>query len=392
MRMILFLAFIFSVDGNSVQETDLISYNVRPSVDQVRPQEHNNFGPEWESFKDAIMRSSAQVFEMYPDHELYFLARDGEFFYDFLKLAGQDHPDILKRIHIINVSSRSIMSPHLKAYLEQEGILNDSKGKKKKFLLFDSGYQGSIYDRVRKLLSKDMIIDCFLIISYHKDCPSSRSFFRDIEGWDGDITSYKTRRMMDQFESIEHYTSQTLQYDNINGRWEPLGKPNSKLELGKFRMEDLHFYWMKSETRQKFDEERRFWRFIRSMIDNGQWNTLKAFLKSLDQGSKHERSLAQDVLDILNRPTPSHEIPNMSTLRNFTYQLKDFVEEFPQFKGSLNQPLDLARAVLKDHKDEFQLLFRTIKSEDFERVRLEMDQLIGTSCLENKLMNELISK
>jgi hypothetical protein len=81
----------------------------------------------------------AEILGMYTDFEIYFLARDGEYFYDVARIlthctpspSGPPAPWCVDaeqakkdadRIHLINVSRGTVADPHLKEYIEQEGI------------------------------------------------------------------------------------------------------------------------------------------------------------------------------------------------------------------------------------------------------------------------------
>src|SRR4051812_44416598 len=63
------------------------SYLERPDILNVTAQAHPELGADWEKLKRAHIEAVAQLLEMYPDREIYFLARDSELLYDMARLA-----------------------------------------------------------------------------------------------------------------------------------------------------------------------------------------------------------------------------------------------------------------------------------------------------------------
>ena len=76
-------ATLYGEDLPNVQEP----YSVRVPAELITPREHTGLAKEWESIKQGHLESVAQLLEMYPGQEIYFLARDGELLYDFAKIA-----------------------------------------------------------------------------------------------------------------------------------------------------------------------------------------------------------------------------------------------------------------------------------------------------------------
>jgi hypothetical protein len=97
-------------------------YSSRPKILAVKPVVHPELGSDWKALKRAHLEATAMLIEMYPDHEIYFLARDSELLYDSAILATRDEPELAKHIHLLNISTASVGSEHLKEYLGQEGI------------------------------------------------------------------------------------------------------------------------------------------------------------------------------------------------------------------------------------------------------------------------------
>jgi hypothetical protein len=86
----------------------------------------------------AYVSAVAALFELIdPRHELYFVARDGEPFYDVARLATRNDPERARRLHLLNVSRLNMDDAHLADYLAQEGLSAGGDA-----LLVDIGFSG----------------------------------------------------------------------------------------------------------------------------------------------------------------------------------------------------------------------------------------------------------
>lgn len=90
---------------------------------------------------------------LYPDHEFYFLARDAERFAPITKLVAKllNLPE--PKIHVISVSTVSKNDPNLPKYLHQNDLSDESMGPDRKVLIFDTGFEGTIIDRILESIS-----------------------------------------------------------------------------------------------------------------------------------------------------------------------------------------------------------------------------------------------
>lgn len=81
------------------------SYLNRPDILTLKSQKHETgLIHGWEELKRAHLEAIVMLFEMYPQHDIYFLARDSELLYDSAKIVFKDNPNQLKRIHLLNIS------------------------------------------------------------------------------------------------------------------------------------------------------------------------------------------------------------------------------------------------------------------------------------------------
>ncbi len=119
------------------------SYSSRPDILNVEAKDLRWRG-RWSDFKASHLSFVAELLEAYSaDTHLYFIARDGELFYDIARLATWGTSDSV-RIHLINVSSQSVYDSNLMPYLKQEGISAESLKTGKKVLFVDTGFTGTI--------------------------------------------------------------------------------------------------------------------------------------------------------------------------------------------------------------------------------------------------------
>ena len=128
----------------------------------------------------AQIEALAEFLEMYPDHLLYFLARDSEFLFDLAQLLTEKNPKDLNRIFLINISRKNVKDAHLLDYLNYFGI-NSHNLEKQKILFIDTGFQGTIPVEVRaRFPGLEKQIQTQLICSVNDWFPSTRTFLERV--------------------------------------------------------------------------------------------------------------------------------------------------------------------------------------------------------------------
>jgi len=126
-------------------------YDDRGFVLELSTDKTVKLGNSWEKIKFAQIEAIAQMIESYPNDELYFLARDSEFLYDFAVALLKDDPKNTKRLHLVNLSRINVKDPLVKNYLSQEGINSNLFRGDKRAILVDTGFKGSISLELSKL-------------------------------------------------------------------------------------------------------------------------------------------------------------------------------------------------------------------------------------------------
>lgn len=85
-------------------------YKTRPDILSVEAKEHTGLIKSWNQLKRGHIEAVAELLEMHPSGDLYFLARDTELLYDMAKLAthGTSYGQI--RLHYLNISLAESLS------------------------------------------------------------------------------------------------------------------------------------------------------------------------------------------------------------------------------------------------------------------------------------------
>ena len=139
-KLLAILYYILAIEGFA-QEYE--SYLSRPDILELSPKSHD-IGPGWEKMKRGHIELVAQALGLYPEHQIYFLARDAELLYDQARVLLQDNPEELERIHLLNISRANMRKDGVKDYLVQEGISKKTLEQGKKILFVDTGFSGTI--------------------------------------------------------------------------------------------------------------------------------------------------------------------------------------------------------------------------------------------------------
>lgn len=321
-------------------------YSARPDITSVRSKSHPELTDlNWKYQKSAHVETAALLLGAYPEHEIYFLARDGELFYDVARaLLFQRHEEKeLKRIHLLNVSRMNKLSRHLLDYLRQEGISEDALKSGKKFLFFDSGLVGSIPIAIAKKFPEQyhQQFDIHLIHSIVQEIPSTRQFLWALEGpsvvrKSGDNFGHA----LAQYELMTRFMNRSNDYGLRQGVWVPTvssvpieqaemeikdkygdrlktekkisqiasaesiqrcnpqdGEINPKLAVA--YMEDLKAYTDSTYARNLFTERRKFWRDFHRLAYQSDLEGLKKHLQELMHSDVEKKeAILQDAYEI----------------------------------------------------------------------------------------------
>jgi hypothetical protein len=270
------LVFLFSLSAlASGLPSGWESYESRPNILHTNPIPHQ-LGQNWEKLKAAHFSFVAQLLSLYPDTDLYFLARDSEHLFDVAKLvtAGSTSEG---RIHLLNVSRANMGDVNLKKYLAERGISESSLAAGKKVLFIDTGFSGTIPRNIAALYPPELAarLRTQLIVSSNPDHPSSRVFLSHLNR---EINSQNPSRMHGTIVSYEHmprYTDRSSRFFFDGERHIPLspidgatdGSVSKSVSLR--HMEDLHSAWRQEESRKAFRDKMALFGKINEALREG---------------------------------------------------------------------------------------------------------------------------
>lgn len=243
----------------------LQAYSERPDILSVTPRNHG-FGLE-PKIRRAHLEAAAQILELYPDREIYFLARDAELLYDTARILARSEPSILSRLHLLNISLANVEDVNLRAYLAQEGISGDRVWRGDRFVFIDTGFEGTISRTVvERLPFLDGRILTHLMCSNNREHPSSRIFLRHFNASVSRLPAWRVRGNIESYEHLPRFTDKSYRFQQVGGRWEPVSDRNTQSDgrvdpsRAVVQQEDLAHYLSTDEARQIVAEQRQLWR------------------------------------------------------------------------------------------------------------------------------------
>jgi formylglycine-generating enzyme required for sulfatase activity len=303
----------------------LESYADRPAILEVKPQRHPQLNSNWAEMKKAHLEATAQLVEMYPHEEIYFLARDSELLYDIAMLMTQGEPGVQARLHLVNVSRANMNHAELKAYLEQEGVTEAKLASGKKFIFIDTGFAGTIPNKIQQLYPREMRpqLRTHLISSNNPSHPSTRVFLtmlnreaanRDPSQFHGTIVNY---------EHMPRYFDRSTGFEYRDGKLHPVSPVGSQVdgsvskEVAKQYMEDLSAFAGEQAQKSRFQQMRQLWRELYGLASWGQKERLVQKLSELVAShDPFNEAVVRDFVEILQRNQPqTTENASTATLR-----------------------------------------------------------------------------
>lgn len=203
------------------------------------------------------MEFLAQILTLYPDREIYFLARDAELLYDLAILVSQSEPDLARRLHLLNISRANMRAPQLVDYLAQEGISEARLRAGTKVLFVDTGYEGTIPQAIAENFSPKVrnAFATHLIVSRNVRHPSSRAFLTALNPAAAIVPPSTMNSSLVQYENSAHTTWPSSYFANREGRWVPMSPTHGSMtdgaiskETAQMFMEDLADFWNLEST------------------------------------------------------------------------------------------------------------------------------------------------
>lgn len=331
-------------------------YSVRPHISAMKAKPHD-LSASWKDLRAAHFSFVAELLELYPDREIYFLARDAELLYDTAYLVAK--PDERNRLHLINISRANMHAQGVTDYLEQNGISNQALKNGKKVLLVDTGFAGTISNTISEYLedSAKLNLKTHLIASTNFLLPSSRTFLVHINPAANESSPSQMTSTIVNYEYLPRFTDRARVFDTIDGVIEPMSLKGTgessdgtvdKILAAKY-MEDIKFYWSNNKgIQQDFYEERdTVKKIIQLLISTHLSKTVRiSELKALIQESNKYEAIVRDILDAddksiqLNIDINEDELglitkrPGMSTVM----EIPELIRRYPAWKSLFDNP------------------------------------------------------
>ncbi len=326
------------------------SYESRPDILTVTPHMHPNLVRNWDGIKWGHLEAIAQMIEMFPEHHIYFLARDGEQLYDFARLALAEEPKNRNRIHLLNVSRINKSSNHIEDYLAQEGISEATLSAGKKVLFVDTGIYGSIPYGISSKFPPELRenLQTKLLSSKDPGAPSTRVFLGYFDP-NSPIVSTDMQGEIFALEELPRFTDRSTEYLKINDTWQAVSPRGSEEDgvvnrlIASKLQQDFAAFWHQPKTQAVFKQRRGIYRRFRELALNDDKAMFQKsaieFLRTVDSKAAvwFHRAVVEDVLDIL--------------VKNFHFPTKGFSKIFHALK---KQELAVHAAVRKREAEKLQ--------------------------------------
>ena len=277
----------------------------RPDILSLRPRLHGDLpgtrrGTPWARLRVAYVSAVAALFELIdPRHELYFVARDGEPFYDVARLATRNDPERARRLHLLNVSRLNMDDAHLADYLAQEGLSAGGDA-----LLVDIGFCGTIADKILSTVPRKARerIHLQMMLSLREGVPSSRTFLVRIHPRGASAHPEWLYRLVEASEYLPHYTARSDGFirSKRDGRWHPVQSTQSydhKPAKALRYMQDLAAYVASPPGKRVWSETRGLTARLLASAWRGDLESLKQELRGR---RRLVEAVARDVIATLH--------------------------------------------------------------------------------------------
>ena len=384
-RMKKLLAIFYSLLAVGTFSQEYESYQVRPDILQLTPQRHN-LGRQWENFKRGGIEMVAMVLEMYPDYEIYFLARDAEIFYDQARIVLRDDLLELERIHLLNISRRNVRAEGVEHYLAQEGLSETSLKEGKKVLFVDTGFHATIPDIIKSYFNPrySAQIRTHLFVSSNPEHPSSRSSLSWIYQRAAQVHLGSLSSDISLYEGMGHYTDRADHFEQRDGQWHAMGPIRSSREVESRNrkevveyMEDLLHFNQTGEGRELYRQRSQIWNELYELGQHRSKAELIVRLQSLlSDGNSHGEAIVRDFIEAIqcNDIIVEEKRPRLQDLglREVIYSITDerlLIEEFPKWKEVFKNPeAEINELLAKQDVVTLSELINEVENKRFYRV------------------------
>lgn len=264
-------------------------YNQNPSIELIKPGLCPlELADCMKKFTRSAMILLIELLLLFPDRDIFFIARDMEYYYYAAKMLFSELPEYKDKFHILNVSRDTIRSVLLKKYCEQEGVSG------KKVLLVDTGFNGNIITKIKKIFSMEDIEGCLICSESPKYCSLYAVMLAYNLNYEESPVTRK-RVIENMLEQLPHYTNKAHKYRLMNGKIEPVSYPADKVwkKLSLQIMSFIRLYFGQPKVRNTWSSI--FIRF-KSLVDYIKIHNTNRILLNLDADClfNHEASLKTD--------------------------------------------------------------------------------------------------
>lgn len=302
-----FIAFIAITASQFVHGQVFEPYSIRPHISQVQAKTHSL---KWSDTRGAHFNFGALLLEIYQVWDIYFIARDAEFFHDATYLIASDSER--SRLHLLNVSRANQDAEGIEDYLAQEGISSSKLESGKKILLVDTGYNGNIPKNILSRLSDKAQANAriHLILSFSNQYASARTFLIGLRNKINELELRTLHEPMLQYETYPRYTSRASKFEKINGVIQAMSDTRYHTFQGKTDkpktveyMEDLKAFKEQPQTEVHVDSVRKLTALIAlalTSLDKPKSERI-SLLKNLIDNSTLNEAILRDCIDALSK-------------------------------------------------------------------------------------------
>ncbi len=333
----------------------------RPDILNLPTQSHN-LGALWDKLKPAHFSFVAELLAMNdPSTHIYFLARDSEHLYDTAKLVTQGTADA-NRIHLLNISRLNVEDPNLKNYLAEHGISEQNLVTGKKVLFVDTGYFGSITEKIGMLYSEKArtSLKTHLLLSFNPNLPSSRAFLIHLS------PSVVTEGPKEQESIIKDYEMRLPRYSYraqkfalVNGRYQPISPKIDvadkdglvSKELGFQHIQDLKAYWDRLDVKRRYYYELNRFSWLKKKTKEKNYQDVFENELSKLQDEREKSTLMAHIMDVAEseklhhgRNVPIYRLINyfisLDPSKGYQTYIKKHIwnTQFTEFKPFIEDP------------------------------------------------------
>lgn len=386
------------------------SYLERPTIRKTQARSHPELEAKWTKLVHGHIETVALLLEMYPDQEIYFLARDSELLYDLAQWEARNDAELGKRIHLLNISRSNMQADHVRDYLAQEGISRASLSAGKKILFVDTGFEGSIPNQIATYFPAKYkeSLQTHLLVSGNGRFPSTRVFLTALDPKAPGRDPETLHDALVEYEHLPRFTERSDGFVKVEGQWHPVspksdsasssddGKVSESLAV-KYQ-EDLLSQAQKAESRQLMRVRRAQWRKLRALSEAGKAEPIEAELRALLEKTPDDpfaEAMVRDFIE-MNQTTLKGGKRLPPSAARFGLKVipaeRGFLEaRFPEYKDVMSHPEEgVGRIVREKDWAGLSMILDELRLGDAEPILAELHALPTEEA--RKIISRLIAR